>query len=212
LVAVKKNPAKDIDWTFVDGGLVASFRDIITLTQLGNEDSCHLFINKIFNNFHKMINREGEKRNKIPLIDEYKPTFQYNVAKHCIYYFDFDPLSHHSLLETYQGKARLFQCYVKQDEFLVWIPDYSNIDDEGIPEFIQFLGYSAKVWANPHPPQYYPQCFLDAHAKYGGGKELSYSVYQEYINNIFELQKLVIYIFLWLIALLSLVLLFYRHH
>jgi len=100
--------------------------------------------------------------------------------RHSIYFLALDQISHHCVLEVYEGKARLYQSYIK---------DVRTVDDGGAlgVQGVQ-TGYTAGEWASPSPPRDWPDATTAAHARWGGGKELTFGELEELLDLMFRLQ------------------------
>ena len=98
-----------------------------------------------------------------------------NTATHCVYFCQFDQIAHHLVLETYAGRARLFQSYILTE----------MTTECGM---LEKIGYTALEWANGRPNPDWSREMLDAYRKWGGGREMSHDKFCELLELLFLLQ------------------------
>jgi hypothetical protein len=97
------------DWTFLDISPTESvcLQQVVLRSSMGEISACDEFVRKT-----REYQSSGEMslhRINQQLLD----TILRNTAPHCTYYMYLDHIGHHLLLETHQGRARVFQSYVK---------------------------------------------------------------------------------------------------
>lgn len=158
-----------IDWSLANDG--TTIKELVLFKQLlGNFDECHEFVDTLRRALMKDMYKFAHKPQFTR--EEVCARLLYNSGVHCVYFFEFDAIAHHFVLETFQGRARLFQSFVKS---------YNTDDFGGHYTF----GYTSKEWlqnnVNGKP-------WKTAHKKYGGGRVLDYHTLCELVNLLFRLQ------------------------
>lgn len=178
LTVVDESKQPPIDWTLVDGPKKATsdIASVIrTISKVGNLDRCDEFVRVL----QQYVNHQGLH---IP-VGRYNADDQQmramvtnNISNHCVYIFRFDQIGHHFVMEVQQGKARMYQSFVRDQVYV----EYVNA--------VMEMGFSAREWINPQPQTIWPPSVKAVHQKFGGGKELSYLQFIEVLDIIREIQ------------------------
>ena len=126
----------------------------------------------------KTFIRQGA-RQPMPRIQLAKATchfIMHKTADHSLYILTLDAVGHHLILETHLGCARLWQSYVRD-----------TIDFCGR---MVATGYTARQWGARRPVASWTPAMAAAHARWGGGKELSPKELDELLALLLRLQQL----------------------
>ncbi len=95
-----------------------------------------------------------------------------HTAKHCIYFCYFDQIGHRLVFETKDGKARLFQSFIKASITMSALQaNRHSMASEG-PCQVN-CGFTASEWASPRGSPGWMPSVAAAHRKWGGSRELS---------------------------------------
>jgi hypothetical protein len=166
-----------IDWSLWDGTdkATSDVLSIIKRTRIGDIDRCDEFVTKLTD----VINHQ-----KLPLPRmqylandmNFQTTLMSNVTNHVIYLFYFDQIGHHLLIELQNCKARIFQSHVRD-----------TLRDES--PIVLHLGYTAKEWINPTSKSTWSEDLKQLHSEIGGGREVNYLTFMNFMNNINDLQR-----------------------
>eukprot|EP00035_Acanthoeca_spectabilis_P037749 m.47231 g.47231 ORF g.47231 m.47231 type:complete len:418 (+) comp8833_c0_seq1:115-1368(+) len=111
-----------------------------------------------------------------------------NTSLHAVYYFKLNAISHHLIIETNRGLARIHQAFIQAG--VAPLDLGSGVEGE---QFV-LQGYTARDWAtntSSHRPQTPPHTlFSTACAKWGGGRDLTRDELAEFYDKLIELQTL----------------------
>ena len=103
-LTIVKSP---IDWTIYDDG--TTICELIKNTPLlRNIDPCHTFEETLRTTLVR-----GYDMRTLPFSPEIVTDMKYNTSQHSVFFFAFDVIAHHFVIETFQGQARLYQSYIK---------------------------------------------------------------------------------------------------
>lgn len=145
---------------------------IVSKSKIGELDVCNKFVESIQDYL-----KGNNKKIRFPKIhfqnenQSIEHMILSSLDMHAIHFFALNGIGHHLFLETYQGRARLYQSYVK-DPFRRAIK----------------IGFSGNEWVSKEPLPIWPNDLKAAHLKWGGGKELNMSELKELIDLLFDIQ------------------------
>jgi hypothetical protein len=159
------------DWTVGDIFPTLSFclRQVVLRNPVGEINACDEFV-------RKMLEAQGGRDVPIAPIDQHiLERIEMNTTMHCVYYLYLDHIGHHLILETFEGKARVFQSFVKY---------LFNMNEK-----VALGGYSAKEWTSTKPDPCWSPILLEAHRRWCGGRELSYGELVRFPGLLGDLQR-----------------------
>jgi hypothetical protein len=111
-----------------------------------------------------------------------------NTQVHALYYLALDAVSHHLVIETNAGLARVHQAFIRA-EVEVGVMDQAEVE---APRRRVLEGYTAREWETPHesddPHPLSP--FDRAQRRWGGGIDISRAELEIFIDKLFLLQEL----------------------
>lgn len=108
-----------------------------------------------------------------------------NTAVHAVYYLALDAISHHLIIETNAGLARIHQAFIRAG---VGVIDASGIET---PQKV-LQGYTARKWETPpeHDGSRPRTPFEKAHRRWGMGLDRSRADLEVFLDKVFVLQEL----------------------
>jgi len=176
LRALREDDPRDaaIDWTFCDSPPMG-IKELLTSTEVGSHDRGDTLNDAILiairsgpgnpEDVEQLLNMP---RRQISLPDHEMVSGFLNHHLHCVYFFRCDAISLYFTAETYCGKARVWQSFVK---------------------CAPGVGYTAKDWCRTAPKASWSDTLRAAHAHHGGGRELSRAEFEHAIlQPLFDLQ------------------------
>ena len=169
-----------VDWSFSDTPPVLTVLDALMKTDIGLIDQCDSFVDRVI---CCLTQSPTPPRLPIAKLDRSTPDLQsgiLNTPGHCIYFFYLNQIAQKLVLETHCGKARLYLSVIKDRIALPVVSGQPDIK----------IGYSAREWASAKPQDrwQWPDEMKAAHARWGGGRELSRVELEAFLAHLFVLQ------------------------
>jgi hypothetical protein len=165
------NEARErMDWTVSDyGGQLGSLclKGMIELKngRVGHLDNANEFVDTMLN-----VVGGGAFVPKKPFTREvWYDLLLNNTAHHCVYFCHFYQIAQGLVLETQAGNARVYQASIT-----------GPMDINGV--MLTKPGYTAREWVATRPKSEWSTELRDAHARWGGGKELTRGELKELVR------------------------------
>lgn len=112
------------DWSFNDSRTL-TLSCIINSAPFRNIDVCHEFVGKFQEYFVETL-AGGKQFPSLPFCNEAVPVILQKNNAHCVYFFNFDIIGHCFVLDTCQGRGKVYQSFVNAGTKLGVI-GYENI-------------------------------------------------------------------------------------